>query len=69
MVLVWYPALIPMLSDLADGLFIWIIGSVLYNGTESNPEPFPFYSDPIFKQWISRIRRIRMEYSMQVQTG
>ena len=33
---------------------------------ESNPEPFLFYSNPIFKQWVSRIRQIRLEYSIIV---
>ena len=32
--------------------------------TESNPEPSPLYSDPTFKQWISQIHQIGMEYSI-----
>jgi hypothetical protein len=31
---------------------------------ESNPDPFPSYSDPIFKQAISRMHWIGMEYSI-----
>jgi len=51
-----------MLLDLADCQFISVF--VLYNGTESNPSPSPSYSDPIFKQQISWICRIGMEYSI-----
>jgi len=51
-----------MLSDLADYQFISTDNRISI--TESNPDPFHSYSDPIFKQEISQIRWIGMEYSI-----
>jgi hypothetical protein len=51
-----------MLLDLADYQFISMDNRISI--TESNLDPFPSYSNPIFKQEISQIHQIRMEYSI-----